>query len=105
MTDHVRPADRLAPDVSATAVVGIIRDSLPERLVQWKLEIGTYSVEPSGDEWPIVVTVHASAFANDLVVVVEREPYQVDGPNEQANGALNVTCALIDERLNERAEQ
>lgn len=76
--------------------------SLPERLTQWGLQVDSFSVTTSGLDWPIIVRVRSVRFVEDLTLTFDEESYLVEGPSEQANGAMNVVCALIDERFNER---
>lgn len=98
------PQVRRSPSGEGTApsVAEIITSSLPERLAQWSLEIDSFSVTTSGRDWPVTVCIKSDRFIEDLTIVFDEESYLAGGPHEQANGAMNVICALIDERFHEK---
>jgi hypothetical protein len=87
---------------SAAQVVEIIQTKLPARLSEWGLQVQSFTAETSASSWPITIEVLDSAFQEPLTIALERESLDVAGPEEQANVAMNVICALIDERLHEK---
>ena len=97
---HIRSSS--TEEGSASSVAKIITSSLPERLTQWGLKVDSFSVSTSGRDWPVMVYVKSDRFIEDLIIVLDEESYLAGGPHDQANGAMNVVCALIDERFHEK---
>lgn len=84
---------------AATLVAERIRSELPAYLSRWGLHVDSVVVQTSLDGWPLNVSVRGSAFIECLELVLEEEIYQDGSLQAQANGAMNVICALIEERI------